>query len=180
MCIYDTSHWILLRMRNISDKSHRENKNGHLISNNTYPTTVPFIRRRGKYGTARKDKLDNITRRMRFVIWITEGTDTHSEYVKVIAFSRQQWLRERASILRLYYIACLVRGTFRGYRGVNEGKRPLGRPRRSWEDNIKMDLQEVGGSCGDWMELAQDRDRWRHLWVRWGTFGFQKCGEFLD
>ena len=40
-----------------------------------------------------------------------------------------------------------------------EGKRPLGRPRRSWEDNIKMDLQEVGGGGGDWMELAQDRDR---------------------
>ena len=44
-----------------------------------------------------------------------------------------------------------------------EGKRPLGRPRRRWEDNIKMDLQEVGGSCGNWMELAQDRDRWRAL-----------------
>ena len=44
--------------------------------------------------------------------------------------------------------------------GKPEGKRPLGRPRRRWEDNIKMDLQEVGGSCGDWMELAQDRDRW--------------------
>ena len=40
---------------------------------------------------------------------------------------------------------------------------PLGRPRRRWEDNIKMDLQEVGGGCGDWMELAQDRDMWRAL-----------------
>ena len=43
-----------------------------------------------------------------------------------------------------------------------EGKRPLGRPRRRWEDNVTMDLQEVGGG-GDWMELAQDRDRWRAL-----------------
>ena len=43
--------------------------------------------------------------------------------------------------------------------GKPEGKRPLGRPRRRLEDNIKMDLQEVGGGCGDWMELAQDRDR---------------------
>ena len=44
--------------------------------------------------------------------------------------------------------------------GESEGKRPLGRPRRRWEDNIKMDLQEV--ECGgmDWIELAQDRDRW--------------------
>ena len=41
----------------------------------------------------------------------------------------------------------------------SEGKRPLGRPRRRLEDNIKMDLREVGGDCGDWMELAQDRDR---------------------
>jgi hypothetical protein len=39
----------------------------------------------------------------------------------------------------------------------------LGRPRRRWEDNIKMNLQEVGGGCGAWMELAQDRDRWRAL-----------------
>jgi len=47
--------------------------------------------------------------------------------------------------------------------GKPEGKRPLGRPRRRWEDNIKMDLQEVGGSHGDCMELAQDRDRWQAL-----------------
>ena len=44
-----------------------------------------------------------------------------------------------------------------------ERKRPLGRPRRRWEDNIKIDIQEVGGGRGDWMELAQDRDGWRAL-----------------
>jgi hypothetical protein len=44
--------------------------------------------------------------------------------------------------------------------GKPEGKRPLGRSRRRWEDNIKMGLQEVGGVYGDWMQLAQDRDRW--------------------
>ena len=47
--------------------------------------------------------------------------------------------------------------------GKPEGKRPLGRPRRRWEDNIKKDLQEVGGGGGDWMELAQVRDGWRAL-----------------
>ena len=47
--------------------------------------------------------------------------------------------------------------------GKTGGKRPLGRPRCRWEDNIKMDLQEVGRGCRDWMELAQDRDRWRAL-----------------
>ena len=55
------------------------------------------------------------------------------------------------------------RGVHRVLVGKPEGKRPLGRPRRRREDNIKMDLEEVGGSCGDWMELAQDRGRWRAL-----------------
>ena len=53
------------------------------------------------------------------------------------------------------------RGVYRVLVGKPEGKKPLGRPRRRWEDNIKMDLQEVRGGCGDWMELSQDRDRWR-------------------
>ena len=44
-----------------------------------------------------------------------------------------------------------------------EGKRPLGRPRLRWNNNIKMDLQEVGEGCGEWIVLAQDRDRWRAL-----------------
>ena len=55
------------------------------------------------------------------------------------------------------------RGVYRVLVGKPEGKRSLGRRRRRWEDNIKMDLQEVGGGSEDWMELAQDRDRWRAL-----------------
>ena len=55
------------------------------------------------------------------------------------------------------------RGVHRVLIGKPEGKRPLGRPRRRWEDNIKMDLQEVGSSCGEWMQLAQYRDRWQAL-----------------
>ena len=65
--------------------------------------------------------------------------------------------------------------------GKPKGKRPLVRPRRRWEDNIKMDLQEVGKGCGDWMGLAQDRDRWRALVTTVMNFrGSIKCGEFLD
>jgi hypothetical protein len=56
-----------------------------------------------KYCTARQATDDNIIRRMRFACWITKATDTHSEYVILIAFQRQQWLRERYT-----YIACLV------------------------------------------------------------------------
>jgi hypothetical protein len=55
------------------------------------------------------------------------------------------------------------RGVYRYLVGKPEGKRPLGRPRRRWEDNIKMDLQEVGCGRMDWIETAQDRDSWRAL-----------------
>ena len=58
------------------------------------------------------------------------------------------------------------RGVHRVLVGKPEGKILLRRPRRRWEDNIKMDLQEMVGGCGDWMELAQDRDRW---WALVGT-----------
>jgi hypothetical protein len=54
-----------------------------------------------KYGTAGQATDDNTTRRMLFACWITKATDTRSEYVKLIAFPRQHWLRERASMLRL-------------------------------------------------------------------------------
>jgi hypothetical protein len=47
--------------------------------------------------------------------------------------------------------------------GKPEGKRSLGRPRRRWEDNIKMDLREIGSGGTDWIHLAQDRDQWRAL-----------------
>jgi len=55
------------------------------------------------------------------------------------------------------------RGVYRVLVGKPEGKRPLGRPRRKWEDNIKIDLQEVGCGGMDWIDLAQNRDRLRAL-----------------
>ena len=62
-------------------------------------------------------------------------------------------------------VACMGerRGIYRILMGKAEGKGPLGRPMRRWEDNIKVDLQEVGCEGMDWIELAQDRDRWRAL-----------------
>jgi hypothetical protein len=54
-------------------------------------------------------------------------------------------------------------GAYRVLVGRPEGRRPLGRPRRRWEDNIKMDLQEVGWGGMDWIDMTQDRDRWRAL-----------------
>ena len=62
----------------------------------------------------------------------------------------------------------------------SDGERPVGRPRRRWEDNIKMDLQEVGGGCGDWMELAEDRDRWRALVSTVRNLGSKNAGNFLS
>jgi hypothetical protein len=63
------------------------------------------------------------------------------------------------------YIAIMGerRGVYRVLVGKSEGKRLLGRPRRRWEDNIKMNLQEVRCGGMDWIELAQDRDNWRAL-----------------
>jgi hypothetical protein len=55
------------------------------------------------------------------------------------------------------------RGVYSVLVGKPEGKRPLGRPRRRWEDNVRMDLQEGGCGCGDWIGLAQDRDKLRAL-----------------
>jgi hypothetical protein len=56
-----------------------------------------------------------------------------------------------------------VRGAYKILVGRPEGRRPLGRPRRRWEDSIKMDLREIGFGDVDWNHLAQDRDRWRAL-----------------
>ena len=73
--------------------------------------------------------------------------------VQVVKSRRMRWVGHVARM-----------GEGRGVHRVLVGKpEGMGRPRRRWEDNIKMDLQEGGGSCWDWMELAQDRDRWRAL-----------------
>ena len=75
-----------------------------------------------------------------------------SDIVRVIKSRRMRWAGNVAHMEE-------GRGVHKVLVGKPEGKRPLGRPRCRWEDNIKIDLQEVGRGCGDWMELAQDRDR---------------------
>jgi len=73
------------------------------------------------------------------------------------------------------------RGIYRVLVDKPEGKRPLGRPRLRWDDNIRMDLQEVGCGRMDWIELTQDRDRWRALLnAVMNLRGSIKCREFLD
>jgi hypothetical protein len=73
------------------------------------------------------------------------------------------------------------RGVYRVLVGKPEGKRPLGRPRRTREDHIKMDFQEVGCGGVDWTEVAQDRDKWRTLVnVVMNIRVSINCGEFLD
>ena len=78
-----------------------------------------------------------------------------SNIVRVVKSRKMRWTGHVARIGE-------GRGVYRVLVGKPEGKMPLGRHRRRWEDNIKMDLQEVGGG-GDCLELAQDRDRWRAL-----------------
>ena len=75
--------------------------------------------------------------------------------VRVIKSRRMRWAG---------YVACMgERGVYRVLLGKQEGRRPLGRPRRRWVDNIRMDLQVVGCEYMDWIGLAQDRDSWGTL-----------------
>ena len=81
---------------------------------------------------------------------------TSPNIVRVIKSRRMRWAGHVARMGE-------ERGTYRFLVGKPEGKRPLGRPKHSCVDNIRMDLQEVGCGYVDWIGLAQDRDRWRTL-----------------
>jgi hypothetical protein len=86
-----------------------------------------------------------------------DGRIVGGEGWKEMVYNREEWKK----LLRWTgHVACMGegRGVYRVVVGKPEGKRPLGRPRRRWEDNVKMDLQEVGCGCEDWIGLAQDRD----------------------
>ena len=95
--------------------------------------------------------------------------------VRVIKSRRMRWAGHVARMGE-------ERGAYRVLMGKPEGKRQLERPRRRWVDNIKMDVQEVGCGYMDWIELAQDRERWRTLvsavmnfLVPWNTGNFLTC-----
>ena len=81
---------------------------------------------------------------------------TSPNIVRVIKSRRMRWAGHVARMDE-------ERGVYRVLVGKPEGKRPLGRPRHTWVDNITMDLQEVGCGYTDWIWLAQDRDSWRTL-----------------
>ena len=102
-------------------------------------------------------KIDEVTGEWR-KLHNEELNDLYSlpNIVRVVKSRRMRWAEHVAYMGE-------DRGVQRVLVGKPEGKRPLGRPRRRWEDNIKMDFQNVGGGRGDWMELAEDRDRWRAL-----------------
>ena len=104
-----------------------------------------------------RPKWDGVTREWR-KLYNEELNDLYSSpnIVRVIKSRRMKWAGHVALMEE-------GRGMHKVLVGKPEGKRSLGRPRRRWEDNTKMDLQEVGRGCGDWMELAQGRDRWLAL-----------------
>jgi hypothetical protein len=84
------------------------------------------------------------------------GLYSSPSIVRVIKTRRMRWAG---------HVACMreVRGAYNILVGRPEGRRPLGRPRLRWKDNIKMDLREIGFGDVDWIYWAQDRDRWRAL-----------------
>jgi len=102
------SRWFLLRMKNVSDQSFRENQNTHFPLNRFFRKSYRLWDKIEKYCRAGQATDGNIIRRMRISCCAPKAIDTHSEYVIFTAFSSQQWLHERASILRYTYIAHLV------------------------------------------------------------------------
>jgi hypothetical protein len=93
--------------------------------------------------------------------------------IRVIKARRMRWAG---------HVACKgeVRGAYNILVGKPEGRRPLERPRRRWENNIKLDLREIGFGDADWIHLAQDRDRWRALVNTVMSFWVpQNAGNFL-
>jgi hypothetical protein len=104
-----TSRSVLPKMRNMSDKSCRENQNTHFVFCNFFFSPE----NRAVYEIMWKNMVETgrsqlTIRRMRIARWIPNATNKHSEYVTVIAFLPQQWLHELSSVLRYTYIACLV------------------------------------------------------------------------
>jgi len=93
--------------------------------------------------------------------------------VRVIQSRRMRWAGHVAHMGE-------ERGVYSVLVGKPEGRRPWGRPRHRWVDNIRMDLHEVGCGYMDWIGLSQDRDRWRTLVSAVEPSGSMKCGEFLD
>jgi hypothetical protein len=94
-------------MRNVTDKI-LEKVRTRFMFHYFFSSTIVFFLTVEKYGGVGQATDDNITRRMRIACWITKATETHSEYVILIAFPLQQWLQERVSMLRYTYIVCLV------------------------------------------------------------------------
>ena len=102
-------------------------------------------------------KRDKVTRERR-KLHNEELSDLYS-LPNIVRMVRSRRMRLAGHVMRMGE----GRGVHRVLVGKPEGKRPLGRPRSKWDNNIKMDLQEVGGGCGDWMELARDREGWPAL-----------------
>ena len=108
-----------------------------------------------------------------YIMWSLIDLYSSPNIVWVINLRRMGWAR---------HVVCVGerRGVYRGLVGRPEGKRPHGRPRCRWEDNIKMNLQEVGCGGMDFIKLANDRDSWRALVTVIEPSGSIKCREFLD
>jgi len=133
-------------MRNVSDKSVRKNKTRFVSSDVFYIIYVQEVTGRyevtGEWSRLHNEELNDLY--------------CSPNNVRVIKSRRMRWVGHVARMGEESGVCSVLVGK-------PEGKRPLGRPRRRWVDNIRMDLQEVGCGYMDWIGLAQDRDRWRTL-----------------
>jgi hypothetical protein len=111
-----------------------------VLENRAFRIVGPKREEDGKWRKLHNDELHNLC--------------SSPNIVKVIKSRRMRWVGHVARMGK-------GRGVYRGLVGRPEGKRPLRRPRRRWEDNIKMDLRKIGINVANWIPLAQDRVQWR-------------------
>jgi hypothetical protein len=110
-----------------------------------------------------------------------ERRKLHNEELNMYSSPNIVWVIKSRRMRWAGHVACMgeIRGVCRVLVGKPEGKRLPGLPRQRWEDNIKMDLQEVGCEGMDWIDLAQDRDRWGTCGYGNELWGSIKAGNFL-
>jgi len=164
------SHWILLRIRNVSDQLSKRNQNTHIMSSNFFFRKLCRIWHNVEiYGRSWQATYDNIIQRLCFACWISKTTDTSLEYVIFIACARRIWLSERVCILRsyVYCVPCIAIYTIYLSSSGDELAQPVEWQRCSLDDWVRIVswqeqvyLRKLQSGCGGPQILQFNTYQW--------------------